>query len=374
MEVNQKEKNSILQQITLKPRVTVKFTYQDASSKVIDNNYYLNASAANSYAADHSFSDYACTNCHANYAINLGDIANYLNGSAELPVGVSVKKPEDFDDIIEVSFTKSGTYKLTGSNLINGAYLDVKFIISDGVNVILDCDDAFLKNDKGVRVKNDERYVAQLLSDEPVYAYFVTNSGDYTLYNIVYPFSVGENATVNFSGKLFVDPFSEYDYVDMFEDGSDRPSNIYSFTYYIDNNKWYGYKYFVSGVEYDLSDYAVDFHCIKNVNNQNTGNYNFSRNYLGAYLYKHHYIPESSVTCTQCGVHFDTIYTVTIDDGSGTPTVLRIAEGDNVDRPSDPTTAPVGKKFDDWYSDAECTTKYDFTQPVSEDITIYAGW
>ena len=100
------------------------------------------------------------------------------------------------------------------------------------MNVTLDCDDAFLKNDKGVRIANETRNEPNLPTNEPVYSYCMGNSGNYTLYNFVYPFSVGENATVNFTGKLFVDTFSDCnaqdcDYVNMFDDKNDKPSNIY---------------------------------------------------------------------------------------------------------------------------------------------------
>ena len=81
--------------------------------------------------------------------IELGKIADYLSGKAACPDGVTVKTPELFDDIIELTISKSGTYKLSGSNYINGSYLDVKIIIADGADVTLNCDDAYIKNDKG---------------------------------------------------------------------------------------------------------------------------------------------------------------------------------------------------------------------------------
>ena len=31
-------------------------------------------------------------------------------------------------------------------------------------------------------------------------------------------------------------------------------------------------------------------------------------------------------------------------------------------------------EFDDWYTDSACTTKFDFSTPVNEDLTLYAGW
>lgn len=257
--------------------------------------------AATVICADHSFdANGKCTDCGAIYLIDLSKLVDYKNGTAECPYGLSFNTPEDFSDILEVTFTKSGTYKLTGSNLINGSYLDIKFIVADGVDVTLDCDDAFLKNDKGVHVENDDWNVAKLPSGEPVYSQELVASGYFTLYNYVHPFSVGNNATVNFTGKLFVDTFSDKNYVSMFDDFRDTPNNIYGI-YYNLNGSSHGKKFFVSGTEYDLSDYAVDFHCIKNIENNSPGIYTFRDNWLTAYVYTHHAFPDGSDTCSQCG-------------------------------------------------------------------------
>ncbi|MGN1339480.1 MAG: InlB B-repeat-containing protein [Oscillospiraceae bacterium] len=241
------------------------------------------------------------------------------------------------------------------------------------MNVTLDCDDAFLKNDKGVRVENDNWNVENYPTNEPVYSHELVASGYFTLYNYVHPFSVGNNATVNFTGKLFVDTFSDKNYVSMFDDYRDTPNNIYGI-YYNLNGSSLGKKFFVSGTEYDLSDYAVDFHCIKNIENNSSGIYTFRDNWLDAYIYTHHNIPEGSDTCTQCGLQFDGIYTVTVDDAINTPTAYRVAKGDTFDRPADPAASavPVGRKFSGWYVDE--TTEYDFNTPVTSDITLTAHY
>ena len=237
------------------------------------------------------------------------------------------------------------------------------------MNVTLDCDDAFIKNDKGVRVANETWYEPNLPTNEPVYSYELGSSGYYTLYNIVHPFSVGENATVNFTGKLFVDTFSDYDYVNMFENNNGKPSNIYGI-YYNLNDSYFGKKFFVSGTEYDLSDYAVDFHCIISIEYNNPGIYTFSSNWLTANIYTHHSIPDDSDTCSQCGKSFGAIWNVKVDDGINTPSTYRVADNDTFDRPADPT-APLGKKFAGWYVG---DTKYDFSKPVTSDITITAHY
>lgn len=52
--------------------------------------------------------------------------------------------------IIEINITEDGTYTITGSNEINGTYMDVHITVADGVkaNVILD----------NVNIQNDDLY------------------------------------------------------------------------------------------------------------------------------------------------------------------------------------------------------------------------
>ena len=51
---------------------------------------------------------------------------------------------------------------------------------------------------------------------------------------------------------------------------------------------------------------------------------------------------------------------------------LYIPKGSVLARPEDPTKA--GKRFAGWYTDAGCTTPYDFTQSVTQDLDLYAKW
>ena len=347
-------------------------TYEDKSG--ISANYacvtangaafdYNNITAAATViCSDHtSDANGKCTNCGEVYLVDLSKLVDYKNGTAECPYGLSFNTPEDFSDILEVTFTKSGTYKLTGSNLIGGAYLDVKFIIADGVDVTLDCDDAFLKNDKGVRVENEQCNVLNLPANEPVYSYDLVASGYFTLYNYVHPFSVGNNATVNFTGKLFVDTFSDENYVPMFDDYRDMPNNIYGI-YYNLNGSSLGKKFFVSGTEYDLSDYAVDFHCIKKIENNSPGIYTFRDNWLNAYVYTHHAFADGSDTCTQCGKELTGIAV------NKNPQKTSYYAGETFD--------PTGLELELTFSDGTTekvtyseSNKSDFTFSVSDNLT-----
>ena len=45
---------------------------------------------------------------------------------------------------------------------------------------------------------------------------------------------------------------------------------------------------------------------------------------------------------------------------------------DKATKPTDP--AKDGFLFLGWYADEACTRYYDFTAPVTEDLTLYAGW
>ena len=65
---------------------------------------------------------------------------------------------------------------------------------------------------------------------------------------------------------------------------------------------------------------------------------------------------------------------VTFDvQGHGTaPETQKIKNGDTATEPSEPSAE--GYTFRGWYTDAACTAEYDFSDPVTADITLYARW
>lgn len=68
------------------------------------------------------------------------------------------------------------------------------------------------------------------------------------------------------------------------------------------------------------------------------------------------------------------IHTVTFDDclASTENTVVEVENGTTVARPAEPVCA--GWTFEGWYADASLITPYDFSAPVTGDITLYAKW
>lgn len=84
-------------------------------------------------------------------------------------------------------------------------------------------------------------------------------------------------------------------------------------------------------------------------------------------------MPQKDVTVT---FHFKPIngVKVTFDTDGGSPVYdQEIPSGKKVSRP---TYDPVkeGYCFWNWYADADCTTVFDFSQPITSDTTIYAYW
>ena len=66
-------------------------------------------------------------------------------------------------------------------------------------------------------------------------------------------------------------------------------------------------------------------------------------------------------------------HTVTFDAGEGSAVAAqKVEDGKAAAKPADP--AREGYTFAGWYSDAECTRAYDFSTPVSRDVTLYAKW
>ena len=58
--------------------------------------------------------------------------------------------------------------------------------------------------------------------------------------------------------------------------------------------------------------------------------------------------------------------------GGSTVAEQEIAKGSTATRPEDPKKE--GRSFWDWYTDPECTTKFDFTTTIKEETTLYAKW
>lgn len=64
---------------------------------------------------------------------------------------------------------------------------------------------------------------------------------------------------------------------------------------------------------------------------------------------------------------------VTFDSNGGSAVAGQIVPlNGTVTKPEDPTRR--GYTFDRWYSDASLTTPYNFSDPVADDLTLYAGW
>lgn len=59
-------------------------------------------------------------------------------------------------------------------------------------------------------------------------------------------------------------------------------------------------------------------------------------------------------------------------DGAPAATVENVVKNTAAKKPTDPVRA--GHAFYKWYNDKDCTRPYDFSQPVTEDKTIYACW
>lgn len=69
----------------------------------------------------------------------------------------------------------------------------------------------------------------------------------------------------------------------------------------------------------------------------------------------------------------DVTYTVTFKTNGGSEVASQsIYAGECAYRPANPTKE--GYVFENWYMDADLTVAYDFTRPITADITLYANW
>ena len=79
------------------------------------------------------------------------------------------------------------------------------------------------------------------------------------------------------------------------------------------------------------------------------------------------------VLVSSCSLFYPPVYTVSFDTKGGTKIPNQvISEGTTANIPSIPTKSGYG--FGDWYSDAGCTTIWDFATVITTDMTLYAQW
>ena len=67
-----------------------------------------------------------------------------------------------------------------------------------------------------------------------------------------------------------------------------------------------------------------------------------------------------------------TLHTVTFNSNGGSDVPEQIRANAPATKPSEPTKD--GYDFGGWYTDEACTAAYDFTQPVTDSVTLYAKW
>ena len=78
-------------------------------------------------------------------------------------------------------------------------------------------------------------------------------------------------------------------------------------------------------------------------------------------------------TATAKGEEEPITHTVIFETGEGSDVDDQVVnDGDTATEPEDPTWD--GHTFEGWYLDEDCTIPYDFSTPVTEDITLYAKW
>ena len=102
----------------------------------------------------------------------------------------------------------------------------------------------------------------------------------------------------------------------------------------------------------------------------NGGTFPFDPSLRGDFVIDYeHYIVIDNHNGTWSIVPFVTVSYV--DEGADLLT-QKLAYGETAERPEDPEKTDA--RFLGWYKDAALTELYDFSEPVTEDLTLYAGW
>lgn len=346
-----------------------------ADDQAFDSKYITADTEVACHTSHSADANGVCTYCHKelNSTIELDKLADYLSGAAEVPDGVSIAKPENYDDFVELTISESGTYKLTGSNYINGAYLDVKIIIDNGAEVMLNCDDAYIKNDKGEYISS---YGPKPDEIQGEFSYQTDNSGHH-IYNFVYPFNV-KDGKLTLNGKLLMDTYNSPDgrvsawfyENDALENYSDigyawlSKGPVYR-TQTFEWDDQLGYDYFIKGAEYNALDYYGEHDCIW-LYEKDPEDYVFSDS-KSIVINKDHSLPEGGDFCENCGL---AAYTVKFFvNGADKDFSVKVLKDHTVEKPADPEPLPTFK-FAGWYT--EDYEEFDFDTPITENITLSA--
>ena len=318
--------------------------------------------------------------------IDLSQLLNYKNGTTACPAGVTASYGKDgigndFTQVIELTILQDGTYKLIGSNYINNCYVDVKIIAAENRTVNIVCDDAFIKNDEG-----SSGY------DSGAYSNSDQGKGYYNSY--VVPFLAEKHAVINVSGKLYVDTYAVYDgtggqnfLTPLLEEKHETGTSVLawkhggtvncsSFNVFYDEYYDYQYEpgpgfyetdcnYVLSGYTYDMKKYIKGYDCLKASN----GDASAVTGQNSIYLRSSHEFGNDT-ECDNCGY---TCCTVTLNKNDGSePVTVNVDSGEVFSEPTAPTRENC--TFGGWYTDETFETPYDFTAPVTGNITLYAKW
>ena len=282
--------------------------------------------------------------------IDLGRLMEYKSDSSLCPAGVTAElvgnDSNEYNRYVVLTFSQSGTYKLVGSNYINGSYVDVQIKPVNGSEVTIVCENAYIKNDNGNVGYNV--------------------SGSY-IKDYIIPLYPEADSKLTVSGKLYIDTYwyAYYQYSAIYYYTFNITISEFCIQYYNDAGNMIDQNFAISGSDYNLRDYVSGYKCFSDKDNPGSKLETVNSDANIKLYAEHNY---ESGTCTQCGMG---MHTVTLKNGSGQQTVT-VKDRDVITRPADPVNG--SNTFTGWYTDKACTELYDFTSPVTEDITIYAGW
>ena len=136
-------------------------------------------------------------------AVDLSKIVEYKDDTTACPTGVTAVFANN-NNTIELTLD-NGSYKFSGKNCINDAYVDVKIIVPSGKNVQIEFDNAAIINNYGEYADTNIFYI---LHYSPYSVNYLDDNDDRAcrIYDYAVPFKVEGTLTV--SGSLSVDTYS----------------------------------------------------------------------------------------------------------------------------------------------------------------------
>lgn len=262
------------------------------------------------------------------------------------------------------------TATTTGNNLVDNAFRNVYGSISNS-KISVNGFENGIKNTYDIGLELKDNTVVKALGSVGIEA---ENEEDRVPgYDLI--LKNGANVKIDETSSLIVETVSKDENENTGIYLGDEKTEAYALTFELNGGLGVENKMFAKDTNVNLSSYIpsrsgyafIGWYSDEALKNA-VSTVKLTKNTTVYALWKEIYVPSSSgggITTTKFTVNFET-------NGGNEIESVSVARSTKVKEPTAPTKE--GYTFDGWYTDKNCTKKYDFATRVKSDFTLYAKW